>query len=194
LNAYFLQFNSLIEGDRTIDSKVGTSDTAVSWNQNQIEKRPFSWKSAKGKIEHEFSVFPEISKVSSGSGWENGAIVNRQKPDHSIEIDDFVQIIHVNILWGSHSLTEIVFSSKNNVREIWGFARCRSFCRAEIPSSVEIIETYGFVECISLNKMIFSSDNHLREADGFAGCISFDRIEIPSSVEVIGRNGFLNCS
>jgi hypothetical protein len=77
------------------------------------------------------------------------------------------------------------------LRKIGGFECCTSFCRIEIPPSVETIGWGGFSSCTSLSDIIFSPHSHLREIHGFAQCRSLCRIEIPSSVEKIGNSALL---
>jgi hypothetical protein len=184
----------LIEIDQIVDLKVRTFDTAFVLNQNKIEKCLFSWKCSYDKIESQFSVFYEVLKLSGGSGYESVSTFYRKKSNHCIEIHDFVKIINVNTFCDSDSLTEIIFASTNNLREIHGFEKCVSLRRIEIPSSVEVIGEYGFSECTSLNEVLFSSGGHLRVIDGFRECTSLYRIEIPSSVEVISWLGFIGCT
>jgi uncharacterized protein with PQ loop repeat len=48
-----------------------------------------------------------------------------------------------------------------------GFWLCRSLCRIELPASVEIITSSGFLACISLSEVIIALDSHLQKIAGF---------------------------
>jgi hypothetical protein len=153
----------LIANERTVDSKVRTYDAAFVLNQNQIYECQFSWKCANDTIESDFDVFREVLRLSGGSSCEGISTFYRQRSNHCIEIDDSVRIIDVNTFRGGDSLTEIIFSSRNNLKEIHGFENCVSLCRIEIPSSVKLIGQGGFSGCTSFHEVIFSSVGHLRE-------------------------------
>jgi hypothetical protein len=179
---------------KIIDSKVGTCDATFLLNENQIEEPQFSWKCPASKIENEFYALREVLKLGGGSGWRSFSVFYRKKSKHCIEIQDFVQTVNPHTFCDSNSLTKIIFSSKDNLREINGFQRCTSLRQIKIPSSVRVIGWYGFCQCLSLNKVIFSSGSHLREIHGFSYCVSVCRIEIPSSVEIIGSGAFCECT
>jgi hypothetical protein len=183
-----------IEPESIIDWRIRTCDAAFVLDHKQMKKFRFSRSRENDKIETGFDVFHEVLQLSGGSGRESISTCYRWKSDHCIEIDDSVEVIGELAFSGSHSLTQIIFSTKNNLRQIHGFQCCTSLCRIEIPSSVEKIGECGFSGCRSLNEIIFSSDSHLRDISGFEKCRSLRRIEIPSSVEVIWAAGFERCT
>jgi hypothetical protein len=90
------------------------------------------------------------------------------------------------------SLAEVVFASDFIHNETDGFHERMSFCRIEIPSSVEIIVQMAFVGCASLNELLFSSNCNLKEIDGFQECAA--RWRIPTSVKIICHGGFSGCT
>jgi hypothetical protein len=136
-------------------------------------------------IANEIDEIRQLLRLSGGSSFEGSSSAPGSTSKDGIRIDDSVSIIGPDDFMHRESLTEVIFSSSDHLREINGFCECRSLCRIEIPSSVEAIGTDGFYGCISLNEVVFSSDSHLIKIDGFRKCTSLCRIEIPSSVEVI---------
>jgi hypothetical protein len=145
----------LLAMHRNIDSKVTTCDSAFVLNQNEIKECQFSSQSPTDKIGKEYSVPCEVLKLSGGSGCKSVSTFLRKKTNHCIEIDDSVQIINVSTFYDTDSLTEIIFSSKNGLKEIDGMEQCVSLCRIEIGSSVEVIGGCDFFECTSLSAIIF---------------------------------------
>jgi hypothetical protein len=70
----------------------------------------------------------------------------------------------------------------------------RPTTRIEIPPSAEIIDPFGFRNCIALREVTCRSDCHLKNICRFDGCISCHRITILSSVEIIDGRDFLRCT
>jgi hypothetical protein len=62
--------------------------------------------------------------------------------------------------------------------------------KIEIPSSVQIIDSFAFKLCVSLQEICFAADSQLRVIRGFCAGGSFQRFEIPSSVEMIDVEAF----
>jgi hypothetical protein len=87
-----------------------------------------------------------------------------------------------------------MFGCDCHLKTIGGFRGCISLRRIDIPSSVEIIDCFGFHECRRLSEVIFGSDCHLKRICGFQKCTSLRRIDIPSSVELIDDSGFSECT
>jgi hypothetical protein len=81
-----------------------------------------------------------IVKLSGGSRCEDSSSFSEQKSSEVITIGDSVEIIGRQDFNDCKSLKRIIFSSGNPLRKIAGFERCRSLCRIEIPSSVEVLE------------------------------------------------------
>jgi hypothetical protein len=110
-----------------------------------------------------------------------------------IEIPRSIKLIADKCFSNFQSLSEVIFASDSQLRELGGFCECTSLCRIDIPSSVEKITHNAFYKCTSLQEVLFRSDNHLRELGGFCECTSLCRIKIPSSVKIITDNAFIGC-
>jgi hypothetical protein len=80
----------------------------------------------------------------------------------------------------------VIFASDSRLRVLFGFARCTSLSRLEIPASVEKICHPAFAGCSGLTEVIFANDSRLILLDGFRRCASLSRLKVPASVEQIG--------
>jgi hypothetical protein len=78
------------------------------------------------------------------------------------------------------------------VKRIDGFEECRSLCRIEIPSSLEIIGELGFCECTSLTEIIFSSDSQVKKIYGFRNCTSLGALNFLYRLRSLGRMVSMN--
>jgi hypothetical protein len=178
------------------ESQIFLYSESESGNENEIiESQIFLYSESENGNENESIVsekneIRELLKLSGGSRSEGFSSRSGKEFTNVIRIKDSVEIVSIDDFNGWTSLKEVIFSSSNQLKEIYGFYKCTSLCRIEIPSSVEKIGYCGFFCCRSLIDFMFSSNSHLREISGFRECISLCRIEIPSSVEVIGNYSF----
>jgi hypothetical protein len=93
---------------------------------------------------------------------------------------------------------ELRFRGRRNITVVggsafFGNASLQSVC---IPSSVEVIGSYGFSHCGMLSIVIFETESKLVRIDEGAFCCSrsLHSICIPASVEIIGSGCFSCCS
>ena len=91
--------------------------------------------------------------------------------------------------------SKVSYSGKEYVvKYIVGFNGCTSLKSVTIPSSVEEIFTFAFLECSNLTSVTIPSSVKKIGTDAFNGCSSLSSITIPSSVTTLRDGAFENCT
>jgi hypothetical protein len=85
-----------------------------------------------------------LLRLSGGSGTRDCSSFSGRKSPNIVKVDNSIDIIGKEDFKRYELLKEIIVSSSNQLREIFGFQKCTSLYRIELPSSIEQIGFYGF--------------------------------------------------
>lgn len=123
-------------------------------------------------------------------------------------IDPSVKVIDWAAFGHCKQLVEVEFWAHSDIASNWwgwsfvkglrrigeySFNRCESLSNIKIPSTVNVIGSHAFSDCVQLVKVELCEGLGQIDCETFVGCLSLPNIKIPSTVKKIGWGAFAVC-
>lgn len=111
----------------------------------------------------------------------------------SLELPGTVNSIPANAFYGS-SITSIKLNKGLEKIGKNAFDSCEKLTTVKIPSTVNTIEDYAFVDCENLSSLTIEKGVEKIGKYAFSGCKTLDKVVLPESISIIDEYAFYNCT